>query len=290
MFERYTEKARRVIFFARYEASEYGSAYIETEHMLLGLLREDPSLMKCLPRAQGTEIRTEIEKHITRHERISTSVEIPLTTESKKILELAAEESNRRGQRHIGTEHLLLGMLRMETSLAGKILRARGVNMEALEEQIAKGVDSGRVGVGSGRVGIGSGRIRVSARAGIGPEPELTLNSFLAGLKSHGWDRLAPFFASHMQFIDFSGKRWTGRKEIEKNFEVLLAPYAKKDVTFLLETSVTESALMVASILWENVTAGGQSANSSHRMTIVLAADEEDWAIFLLQVTPVLAH
>ena len=286
MFERYTTNARRVIFFARYEASHYGSAYIESEYMLLGLLREDPFLMmKCLkPSAQGTEIRTEIEKHITRHERISTSVEVPLTTESKKILELAAEESRRLGHQHIGTEHLLLGMFRMESSLAGKILRARGVNMEAIEEQLAKGVDSGRVGVGSGR-------IRVSARAGIGREPTVTLNRFLEGLKSYDWDRLALFFARYVQFIDFSGKRWIGREEIEKNFEVLLAPYAKKNVTFLLESSVTEPAeLMVASVLWENVTAGGQSTSSMHRMTIVLAADGEDWAIFLLQVTPVLAR
>ena len=279
MFERYTMNARRVIFFARYEASEYGGAHIETEHMLLGLLREDPFLIrKCLkPSPQGTEIRVEIEKHITRHERISTSVEMPLTEESKKMLELAAEESQRRGQRHIGTEHLLLGMLRMESSLAGKILRARGVNMEALEEQSAKGV--------------GSGRLRVSARSGMGPEPALTLNSFLAGLKSYDWDRLAPFFARHVQFIDFSGKRWIGREEIKRDFEALLAPYVKKDVTFLLESSVAEPAeLMVASILWENVTAGGQSTRSMHRMTIVLAADEEDWAIVLLQVTPVLAR
>jgi uncharacterized protein (TIGR02246 family) len=279
MFERYTRNARRVIFFARYEASQYGNAYIETEYMLLGLLREDPFLIrKCLkPSPQGTEIRAEIEKHITRHERISTSVEVPLTDESKKMLELAAEESKRLGHRHIGTEHLLLGMLRMESSLAGKILRARGVNMEALEEQSAKGV--------------GSGRLRVSARSGMGPEPALTLNSFLAGLKSYDWDRLAPFFARHVQFIDFSGKRWIGREQIERNFEVLLAPYAKKNVTFLLESSVTEPAeIMVASILWENVTAGGQSTKSMHRMTIVLAADEEDWAIVLLQVTPVLAR
>ena len=230
MFERFTTNARRVIFFARYEASEYGSAYIETEHMLLGLLREDPFLMrKCLkPSAQGTEIRTEIEKHITRHERVSTSVEMPLTDESKKILELAEQESKRLGHRHIGTEHLLLGMLRMETSLAGKILRARGVNMEALEEQLAKGIDSGGVGVDAGGVGVGSGRIRVSARAGLGREPTVTLNRFLEGLKSFDWDRLAPFFARHVQFIDSSGKRWIGREEIEKNFEVLLAPYAKK--------------------------------------------------------------
>ena len=76
MFERYTEKARRVIFFARYEASQYGSPYIETEHLLLGLLREDRALAKKFLGEVNSEegIRAEIEKHITPRERLSTSV------------------------------------------------------------------------------------------------------------------------------------------------------------------------------------------------------------------------
>jgi len=66
MFERYTERARRVIFFARYEASQYGSPYIETEHLLLGLLREDRALTKWFPDQSNVEpeIRAEIEKRI----------------------------------------------------------------------------------------------------------------------------------------------------------------------------------------------------------------------------------
>src|SRR5256886_353965 len=106
MFERYTEKARRVIFFARYEASQYGSPYIETEHLLLGLLREDRALAKRILGEVNPEegIRAEIERHTTSRERISTSVEVPLTLESKKILKLAAEEADRLGHRHIGTE------------------------------------------------------------------------------------------------------------------------------------------------------------------------------------------
>jgi ATP-dependent Clp protease ATP-binding subunit ClpC len=110
MFERFTEKARRVIFFARYEASQYGSPYIETEHLLLGLLREDRALAKWFPRESNVEpeIRTEIEGQITQRERISTSVEVPLTEECKTALHLAAEESERLAQRCVGTEHLLL--------------------------------------------------------------------------------------------------------------------------------------------------------------------------------------
>ena len=89
MFQRYTEKARRVIFFARYEASQYGSPYMESEHFLLGLLREDLGLVRRFlgPNSVTTDIRAEIERQITRRERISTSVEVPLTTECKKILE-----------------------------------------------------------------------------------------------------------------------------------------------------------------------------------------------------------
>jgi len=88
VFERYTEKARRVIFFARYEASQYGSPYIETEHLLLGLMREDKALANRFLRQQGSieSIRKEIEARITIRERISTSVEVPLSAECKRIL------------------------------------------------------------------------------------------------------------------------------------------------------------------------------------------------------------
>jgi len=114
VFERYTEKARRVIFFARYEASQYGSPYIETEHLLLGLLREDKALANRFLRTHGSieSIRKEIEARITVRERISTSVEVPLSQECKRILNFAAEEAERLGHKHVGTEHLLLGVLR----------------------------------------------------------------------------------------------------------------------------------------------------------------------------------
>jgi hypothetical protein len=86
MFERFTEKARRAIFFARYEASQYGSPYIETEHLLLGLLREDRTLLLrfALPESSIDDIRAQIEKHVSAREYISTRVEIPLTSDSRK--------------------------------------------------------------------------------------------------------------------------------------------------------------------------------------------------------------
>jgi ATP-dependent Clp protease ATP-binding subunit ClpC len=140
VLERFTEKARRVIFFARYEASQYGSPCIETEHLLLGLVREDKGLANRYLRAQGSieSIRKEIESRITIRERISTSVEVPLSAESKRILSYAAEEADRLGHKHVGTEHLLLGILREEKSFAAEILQERGLRLSALREELAR--------------------------------------------------------------------------------------------------------------------------------------------------------
>ena len=140
MFERYTEKARRVIFFARYEASQYGSPYVETEHLLLGLMREDKALANRFLRSHGSieSIRKEIEQRITIRERISTSVEVPLSQESKRILNFATEEAERLGHRHVGTEHLLLGILREEKCFGAEILQERGLRLSTLREELAR--------------------------------------------------------------------------------------------------------------------------------------------------------
>ncbi|HEY0385700.1 MAG TPA: ATP-dependent Clp protease ATP-binding subunit, partial [Pyrinomonadaceae bacterium] len=141
MFERYTEKARRVIFFARYEASQFGAPAIEPEHLLLGLMREDKTLTsRFFPRAQVSieAVRKEIEGRTLLREKISTSVELPLAPETKRVLAYAHEESDRLQHRHIGTEHLLLGLLREERSMAAEILYERGLRLNAVREEIAR--------------------------------------------------------------------------------------------------------------------------------------------------------
>jgi Clp amino terminal domain, pathogenicity island component len=277
MFERYTARARRVIFFARYEASQYGSPYIETEHLLLGLLREDPVLCRQFlgPTSIAVDIRADIERHITRRECISTSVEMPLTEECNKVLKLAAEESERLGQRHIGTEHVLVALLRVEGSLAARLLQGRGLKPTAIRERLA----------------LAQGP--VSAKAPLAPNrgATATLESFLTGLKWYNWEQLAPFFAQNTHFVDSKGKCWRGRDEIEKQFESLFAPYAKKNVTFAQEGIYPGPAeSVIANILWENVTFGGEATRCLHRMTIMVAQEGEDWTIFLLQVTPVIGN
>src|SRR4026209_280464 len=134
MFERYTERARRVLFFARYEASQLGSISIETEHLLLGLIREGKGLTsRIFARSHLSleNIRKEIEGRTVFRDKVSTSVEIPFSAETKRVLQFAAEEADRLLHQAIGTEHLLLGILREERSAAASILMAHGMRLHA---------------------------------------------------------------------------------------------------------------------------------------------------------------
>ena len=142
MFERYTEKARRVIFFARYEALQYGSLVISPEHILLGLMREDKTMStRFFPFRTGLTvdaIRREVESRIVLRDKMPQSAELHLAPETKRILALAREESERLRNRTIGTEHLLLGIMREENSIAAEILAAQGLRLQAIREEISR--------------------------------------------------------------------------------------------------------------------------------------------------------
>jgi ATP-dependent Clp protease ATP-binding subunit ClpA len=144
MFERYTEHARRVIFFARFEASRFGTPHITSEQILLGLLREAPGLMRqfYLDGEALAQIRDEIEKSFPPGKSVSTSVDLPLDISSKRILTHAAEEAERLAHKNVGTEHLLLGILREEESLAAQLLIERGLRTSEVRSRIAQGLRS----------------------------------------------------------------------------------------------------------------------------------------------------
>ena len=273
MFERYTETARRVIFFARYEASQYGSSSINSEHILLGLLREDRALMHRLVSPIGLEvgIRSEIEELVKRGERIAISVELPLSADSKKILKFSGEEADRLAHRHIGTEHILLGILRLPDSLAAKLLIARGAKANLIREKIATSPAS----------------LVASTRPAAGA---LTaLDDLLGLLRTGDSKQVAASFHDKGQFVDSSGKRWTGHTEIDKGAEALFAPFAKRNVSLLLE-DITKgpSETYVASVLWEFAAASSDHSKLPLRMSVVLAPDGEGWKIALMQLTPVI--
>jgi hypothetical protein len=145
MFETFTEKARRVIFFARYEASAFGSSYIESEHLLLGLLRDNKEIIRRYmnPQADESNIRLEIEAATVRRDPTSTALDMPLSHECKRILDYSAEEAERLGHKHIGTEHLMLGILRESGSFAARLLGERGVQLERARLQVAESAKTG---------------------------------------------------------------------------------------------------------------------------------------------------
>jgi len=133
MFERYTERARRVIFFARFEASRLGVLEITPEHLALALFREDAGLRGMVPSGAMEQIRRAIESETRAGDKISTSVDLPLSAASKRILAHAAEESDRLSHGHIGTSHMLIGLLR-EPSRAAELLVGHGVTLERARE------------------------------------------------------------------------------------------------------------------------------------------------------------
>jgi len=143
MFERFTEQARRVIFFARYETSQFGSQLMEPEHFLLGLFREDPGLMnRFVPGATGEMVRAQIQRESPPRPKISTSVDLPLSPAAKRALAYCAEEAERMHHSHIGTEHLVLGLLR-EPTLAARILESSGVTLDGARQHMREsGVNS----------------------------------------------------------------------------------------------------------------------------------------------------
>ena len=142
MFERYTERSRRVIFFARYEALQYGSPVIAPEHILLGLMREDKTIAaRYFPGRRATTVdtvRREVEDRIVLRDRIPQSAELHLAPETKRILFYASEESLHLKNRHIGPEHLLLGMAREENSIAAEILLLFGLRIQEVRDEIGR--------------------------------------------------------------------------------------------------------------------------------------------------------
>lgn len=139
MFERYTESARRALFFARYEVSERGAIAIDTEHILLGLIREPHGLVGPILAVSSVSreaLRKDIEGQSVFRERVATPVEIPFTKQAKRALESAVNEADRLGHRYIGTEHLLLGLLHAEGSVAETALTGRGLRLDDLRDRV----------------------------------------------------------------------------------------------------------------------------------------------------------
>jgi uncharacterized protein (TIGR03435 family) len=146
MFNRFTQRALQLLFHARSEVSQFGSSAIEPEHILLGLLDEGKGLGSRILARTGValdDLRFDIVGRLTGREKVPESEEIPFGASCERVLQYAAEEADRLLHNAIGTEHLLLGLLREERSVAAEVLAARGLRIEAVREAIVKLLSSG---------------------------------------------------------------------------------------------------------------------------------------------------
>jgi ATP-dependent Clp protease ATP-binding subunit ClpC len=136
MFERYREDARRAIFFARWEAQQSGSVYIEPEHLLLGLTHDaDAKANQLFALSSHTDnFRSQFRPHPPA--KTSTSVDFPLSNASKRVLAYTAEEAERLASKPIGTEHLLLGLLLERKSDVPAALAAAGIDLHSARNRI----------------------------------------------------------------------------------------------------------------------------------------------------------
>jgi len=134
VFERFSESARRALFYARQEISERGGISIETEHLLMGLTREEEWPVDALLekfKASTKVIYEEAAAQATSAvDKVPQSTEVPFTSKAKRALQFAAEEADRLLHDRIGPEHMILGLLREEHSVAAAILTAHGMNVD----------------------------------------------------------------------------------------------------------------------------------------------------------------
>ena len=145
MFERFTERARQVVVLAQDEARALKHNYIGTEHILLGLLREEEGLAaRVLESLDITveEVRAQVARIVGQGDEVTTG-QIPFTPRAKKVLELALREALSLGHNYIGTEHILLGLLREEEGLAARVLESLDITVEEVRAQVARIVGQG---------------------------------------------------------------------------------------------------------------------------------------------------
>lgn len=153
MFDRFTERARKVIILAKEEAKRFNHDYIGTEHILLGLIKEGESVAAAVLQNLGLSldtIRLEVEKLVQFGPSTIVSGDIPFTPKAKKVIELAMDEARRLGHNYIGTEHLLLGLIKEGEGVASHVLMNVGLDLNKVRAEVIKLLGSSTPSSGSG--------------------------------------------------------------------------------------------------------------------------------------------
>ncbi|HTQ11846.1 MAG TPA: Clp protease N-terminal domain-containing protein [Fimbriimonadaceae bacterium] len=140
MWQRFTERARRVVFYAQEEATKHGDGHVDVEHVLLGLIHEEDTVAGRVLRNLGfdaTRIRQGLEKAMPVGGR-EPAKDVGLAPRAKRVIDLAYDEARNLNNNYIGTEHLLLGVIRLHDSRAGQVLSGLGIDLEAARRETIK--------------------------------------------------------------------------------------------------------------------------------------------------------
>src|SRR5262245_18173919 len=139
MFDRFTDRAKKVMSYARQEAQKFNHEYIGTEHVLLGLVQEGSGVAANVLKHMSVDlekIRHEVEKIVKTGPTTVTMGQLPFTPRAKKVLELSMEEASQLSHNYIGTEHLLLGLIKENEGIAAQVLMNLGVKLEDVREEV----------------------------------------------------------------------------------------------------------------------------------------------------------
>ena len=285
MFERYTESARRALFFARYEVSALGATQIDSEHLLLGLLRADEGLVGGIfaqAHLSHDAIRRDIEQSGTFREMIPTSVEVRFAGGAQAVLRAAAEEADRLLHGYIGTEHLLLGLLRVEDSTAAAVLSRYGLRLADVRQQVAslsgEATDHNAAEDGG----------KVTAQQAVDLYTQLL----------QAWNRrdaaaFAALFAVTGSTVGFDGSQMNGRDEIESALRDIFSSHPT--ASYVAKVREVRPLGSHATLLRA---AAGMIPPKAHELnpavnavqSVVFVDDRGDVRIALLQNTPAAFH
>jgi ATP-dependent Clp protease ATP-binding subunit ClpC len=160
MFERFTDRARKVMALANQEAQRFNHEYIGTEHVLLGLVKEGigvgANVLKNLD-VDLRKVRLEVEKLVKSGPEMVTMGKLPQTPRAKKVIEYAIEEARNLNHNYVGTEHLLLGLLREQDGVAAQVLMNLGLKLEEVREEVLNLLGAGSESEDAARDGGGPG-------------------------------------------------------------------------------------------------------------------------------------
>ena len=240
MYERFTDRARKVMQLANQEAQRFNHEYIGTEHVLLGLIKEGSGVAANVLKNLDIDlrkIRMEVEKLVQSGPDMVTMGKLPQTPRAKKVIEYSMEEARNLNHNYVGTEHILLGLLREQEGVAAQVLMNLGLKLEDVREEVLNLLGHGMENEGGERAGMGG---RATAGAGTGTGGEATAKgskSKTPALDSFGRDLTE--LARQGKLDPVIGRE----KEIERAIQILCRR-TKNNPVLLGEAGVGKTAIV----------------------------------------------